>query len=60
MKKFILGFAAALALIALLGFGYVALGLAPVATVSAPLPFEKLITGRMRVSTEKLQNHRRL
>ena len=45
MKKFILGFATALALIALLGFGYVALGLAPVATVSAPLPFEKLITG---------------
>lgn len=45
MKKFILGFATAPALIALLGFGYVALGLAPVATVSAPLPFEKLITG---------------
>lgn len=27
------------------GFAYVGLGLAPVATVSAPLPFEKLITG---------------
>src|ERR1700722_31749 len=45
MKKFIFGFASALALIALLGFGYIELGLAPVATASAPLPFEKLITG---------------
>jgi thiosulfate dehydrogenase len=45
MKKFIFGFASALALIAVLGFGYVELGLAPVATSSAPLPFEKLITG---------------
>ena len=45
MKKFIFGFASAIALIALLGFGYVELGLAPVATASAPLPFEKLITG---------------
>src|SRR5471032_1110035 len=45
MKKFIFGFASAIALIALLGFGYVGLGLAPVATASAPLPFEKLITG---------------
>jgi mono/diheme cytochrome c family protein len=32
-------------LIAVVGLGYVALGLAPVATASAPLPFEKLITG---------------
>jgi len=42
-------------LIALLGFGHVELGLAPVATVSAPLPFEKLITGialRARVNKE--------
>ena len=45
MKKFIIGFASAIVLIALLGFGYVELGLAPVATGSAPLPFEKLITG---------------
>ncbi len=45
MSKFIFGFASAVALIALLGFGYVELGLAPVATASAPLPFEKLITG---------------
>jgi thiosulfate dehydrogenase len=45
MKKFIFGFASAVVLIALLGFGYVELGLAPVATASAPLPFEKLVTG---------------
>jgi mono/diheme cytochrome c family protein len=45
MKRFIIGFLAALALIAVGGLGYVALGLAPVATSSAPLPFEKLITG---------------
>src|SRR3984957_14681926 len=45
MKKFIFGFASALALIVVLGFGYIELGLAPVATASAPLPFEKLITG---------------
>ena len=45
MKRFITGFIAALALIAAGGLGYVALGLAPVATSSAPLPFEKLITG---------------
>jgi thiosulfate dehydrogenase len=32
-------------LIAAGGLAYVALGLAPVATASAPLPFEKLITG---------------
>ena len=45
MKKFLFGFIAALALIAAGGLGFVALGLAPVATASAPLPFEKLITG---------------
>ena len=45
MKLFIFGFIAALILIAAGGLGYVALGLAPVATASAPLPFEKLITG---------------
>ena len=39
------GFLSALALIAVGGLAYVALGLAPVATASAPLPFEKLITG---------------
>jgi len=45
MKQFIIGFIAALVSIAAVGFGYVALGLAPVATTSAPLPLEKLITG---------------
>lgn len=45
MRQFIFGFIAALALIAAGGLSYVALGLAPVATASAPLPFEKLITG---------------
>jgi mono/diheme cytochrome c family protein len=44
MRKFLFGFVAALALIAAGGLGFVALGLAPVATASAPLPFEKLIT----------------
>jgi thiosulfate dehydrogenase len=45
MRQFIFGFIAALMLIAAGALGYVALGLAPVATASAPLPFEKLITG---------------
>jgi mono/diheme cytochrome c family protein len=45
MRHFIFGFIAALTLIAAAGSCYVALGLAPVATASAPLPFEKLITG---------------
>ena len=45
MRLFIFGFIAALILIGGGGLGYVALGLAPVATASAPLPFEKLITG---------------
>jgi thiosulfate dehydrogenase len=45
MKQFLFGFVAALLLIAAAGLGYIALGLAPVATASAPLPFEKLITG---------------
>lgn len=45
MKQFILGFIAALVLLAVGGFAFVSLGLAPVATASAPLPFEKLITG---------------
>jgi mono/diheme cytochrome c family protein len=45
MTRFLLGFLAALALIAVGGLGYVSLGWAPVATSSAPLPFEKLITG---------------
>jgi thiosulfate dehydrogenase len=44
MRQFVLGFLAALILIAAGGFAFVALGLAPVATASAPLPFEKLIT----------------
>ena len=45
MKQFVFGFVAALLLISAGGLGYIALGLAPVATASAPLPFEKLITG---------------
>ncbi len=44
MGRFIFGFIAALVLLAVAGYGYVALGLAPVATASAPLPFEKRIT----------------
>ena len=45
MKQFAFGFVAALLLLAAGSLGYVALGLAPVATASAPMPFEKLITG---------------
>jgi mono/diheme cytochrome c family protein len=45
MKKFIFGFIAALTLIVAGGLAFVALGLAPVATTSAPLPFEKWIAG---------------
>jgi len=45
MRQFIFGFIAALTLIAAGGLGYVALGLAPVATASKPLPFERLIFG---------------
>src|ERR1019366_340783 len=45
MRQFVLGFLAALILIAAGALAYVALGLAPVATASAPLPFEKLVTG---------------
>ena len=45
MRQFIFGFIAALMLIAAGGLAYIELGLAPVATSSAPLPFEKLITG---------------
>src|SRR5450755_3466947 len=55
MKQFVFGFIAALVLIGVGGLGYVALGWAPVATASAPLPFEKLITGialNARVSKE--------
>jgi thiosulfate dehydrogenase len=45
MKQFIFGFIAAFVLLAVGGLAFVGLGLAPVATSSAPLPFEKLITG---------------
>jgi thiosulfate dehydrogenase len=45
VKQFIFGFIAALVLLAVGGLAFVGLGLAPVATASAPLPFEKLITG---------------
>jgi thiosulfate dehydrogenase len=45
MKQFMRGFIAAFVLLAVGGFAFIELGLAPVATSSAPLPFEKLITG---------------
>jgi thiosulfate dehydrogenase len=45
VKSFILGFIAAFVLLAVGGFAFIELGLAPVATSSAPLPFEELITG---------------
>jgi mono/diheme cytochrome c family protein len=45
MRQFLFGLIAALLLIAAGALGYVALGLAPVATASTPLPFEKRITG---------------
>src|ERR1700704_150086 len=45
MKQFAFGFVATLLLIGAAGLAYIVLGLAPVATASAPLPFEKLITG---------------
>jgi thiosulfate dehydrogenase len=45
MTRFLFGFIVALLLIAVGGLSYVELGLAPVATASAPLPFERLITG---------------
>jgi thiosulfate dehydrogenase len=44
MKQFIFGFIAALVLIVVGGYAYLALGLAPVATAAPPLPFEKRIT----------------
>jgi mono/diheme cytochrome c family protein len=44
MKQFIFGFVAALVLIVVGGYAYLALGLAPVATAAPPLPFEKRIT----------------
>jgi len=45
MRQFLFGFISALVLLSAAGFAYIELGLAPVATSSAPLPFEKLITG---------------
>jgi thiosulfate dehydrogenase len=44
MRQFFWGLIAALLLIVVIGYAYVALGLAPVATSAAPLPFEKRIT----------------
>jgi thiosulfate dehydrogenase len=44
MKQFIFGVIAALVLIVVGGYAYLALGLAPVATAAPPLPFEKRIT----------------
>jgi thiosulfate dehydrogenase len=45
MRLFLFGFLFAFVLIFAAGYGYIALGMAPVATSSGPLPFEKLITG---------------
>ena len=45
MRLFLFGFVSAFALILVAGFVYIELGLAPVATSSPPLPFERLITG---------------
>jgi mono/diheme cytochrome c family protein len=45
MTRFLLGFVTAFVLIVVAGYGYISLGMAPVATASAPLPFEKKITG---------------
>ncbi len=45
MRLFLFGFISAFALILVAGFAYIELGLAPVATSSPPLPFERLITG---------------
>jgi thiosulfate dehydrogenase len=44
MRQFIFGCVTALLLILVAGFAYLALGLAPVATAAAPLPFEKRLT----------------
>jgi mono/diheme cytochrome c family protein len=55
MKIFLFGLVTAFVLIGIGGMAFVGLGLAPVATASAPLPFEKLITGialNARVSKE--------
>jgi thiosulfate dehydrogenase len=55
MKRFVQGFLAAVGLIVVGVAGYVGLGLAPVATASAPLPFEELVTGvalRARIRRE--------
>jgi mono/diheme cytochrome c family protein len=43
MGRFLLGFLTAFLLIAILGWSYISLGLAPVATNSPPLPFETTI-----------------
>jgi thiosulfate dehydrogenase len=44
MRQFVFGVIAALLFIVVIGYAYLALGLAPVATSAAPLPFEKRIT----------------
>lgn len=44
MRPFLFGFVLAFALIIIAGYAYIELGLAPVATSSPPLPFERLIT----------------
>ena len=45
MRLFIFGFLSAFVVILAAGYGYISMGMAPVATSSAPLPFEKLVTG---------------
>jgi mono/diheme cytochrome c family protein len=45
MRQFVFGVLFALVILTAAGYAYLALGMAPVATAAAPLPFEKRITG---------------
>lgn len=45
MRLFLIGFISAFALILVAVFAFIEMGLAPVATSSPPLPFERLVTG---------------
>ena len=45
MKQFLVELVAGLALIVTGGLGYIVLSMAPVATDSSPLPFERLLAG---------------
>lgn len=43
MGKFVLGIMVGFVLVALIGYGYFSLGMAPVATSAAPMPFERTL-----------------